>query len=83
MRLTIKRLRNVVSEAITASTAYLKREQVREQLQEIIIEQVKSGAISSDEDLSDFFKSVDMSVGALKMVPFQVYSSMANPDTKK
>jgi len=77
MRLSIKRLRDVISEGIKASASYLKKERVREQLQAIIVEQVKSGMISSDEDLNDFFKSVEMSVGALKMVPFKVYASMA------
>lgn len=83
MRLTINKLRNVISEIIQASASYLKKERVREQMQALIVEQVKSGTISSDEDLNEFFKSVDMSVSALKMVPFQVYVSMANVNKKK
>ena len=61
--------RIVLDEAIKASKAYMKKELVRQRMQELVTEMVTSGEIKSDAELADFWKSVEMSVLALKMIP--------------
>lgn len=56
---------------VTASPEYMKKEKVRSALQELIEGQVASGDIASDDDLKDFFKTLDMAAKALSNVPFK------------
>lgn len=60
--------RIVLEEAIKATREYMAKELVREQIQQMVQKRVNSGEISTDEQLKDFWKTVDMAVGALKMV---------------
>lgn len=70
---TISLIRQLVSESIGASKSYMKSEKVREEIQNWIIESIKGGKISNDGELTNFFADVDMSVKALKMIPFDVF----------
>lgn len=67
-----------INEVIKASKEFLKKESVREELQELIISQVKSGAISSAKDLAEFFKTLSMASLALQQVPIEVYKKLSN-----
>jgi len=71
-------MRQKINEVIKASKEFLKKENVREELQEMIIEQVRSGAISSSKDLVEFFKTLTMASSALQQVPFEVYKKLSN-----
>lgn len=67
---TKKLRRLVLDEAIRASKDYMKKEQIRQRIQDLATAMVAAGEIKSDAELADFWKTVEMSVGALRMVPF-------------
>lgn len=68
----ISKVRRVVlEEAIKASKDYMKKEQVRQRIQDLAASMVASGEITSEAELADFWKTVEMSATALKMVPFE------------
>jgi len=82
MRITIGRLRQLFATAmeearIAAHPDYMKKEAVREHIQEHVVELVKSGEITSQEELDAFWVTTDMAVKALKGVPFDVWSKMS------
>jgi hypothetical protein len=68
-------LRDFVLEVIKASPDYMKKEAVRERLQELIQRLVDDGSIRSDDELSEFFLSATMALNALKMVPLPVWKN--------
>ena len=86
MKLRLGRLRQIVREAgkIGASADYMKKERVREQLQGLIAGYVASGEITDQKSLEQFIKDVDVSMTALKMIPFEVWQKLsgAKPGVK-
>lgn len=70
-------LQQFISETIKASPAYMKKEKVRQQMQDHVVELVKQGEISTPEELEKHFENVKMSLDALKMVPLDVYQKLA------
>lgn len=62
--------RLVLEETIKASKEYMLKERIREEIQSLVSSRVSSGEISNEEQLRDFWKTVDMAISALKMVPF-------------
>lgn len=58
---------------VAASPAYMKKEQVRSELQGIIERFVADGTISTQDDLNDFFETLAMAGRALKSVPIQAF----------
>lgn len=87
MKLTLGQLRQVVREAgkISASADYMKKERVREMLQQLIADHVASGEVKDQASLEQFIKDVDVSMTALKMIPFEVWQKLggAKPPKKK
>lgn len=75
-------LRKLISEIVRASPEYMKKERTREAIQNVIKGMVSSGEIQNAADLENFFSSADMSLKALKMVPFQVYEKMSGKSTE-
>lgn len=65
-----KMRRIVLDEAIKASKDYMKKEAVRQRIQDLAAAMVSSGEIKSDAELADFWKTAEMSILALKMIPF-------------
>ncbi len=77
MKLNISDLRKIISEELVkASTAYQKKEDVRQELQNVVKKLVANGTIKSNEDLKAFWDIVDMSKNALKMIPIDVWRQM-------
>lgn len=66
-------IRALVSEVVSIPASYLRKELVRMDLQKMISERVKKGEITSEDDLREFFETVDMALKSLKMIPFEVY----------
>jgi len=67
----ISKVRRVVlEEAIKASKDYMKKEQIRQQIQDLAASMIASGEIANETELTDFWRTVEMSVTALRMVPF-------------
>jgi len=70
-------LKEFILEAIKASSSYMKKERVRAELQEMIVASVKSGAITDQKSLDEFFSTLDMAALALKAVPYEAYVQLA------
>ncbi len=68
----ISKIRRVVlEEAIKASKEYMKKEQVRQRIQDLASSMIASGEIASEAELAEFWKTVEMSATALKSVPLE------------
>jgi hypothetical protein len=63
------------SSKVSASETYMKKEVVREKLQALVQEAVASGEIQSQKELDDWWKTVEMSTKALRMVPLMAWQS--------
>jgi hypothetical protein len=76
--------KQLVREAkVSASKDYLAKERVREKLQSLIADHVASGEIADQADLEQFIKDVNVSMTALKMVPFEVWQKLSGVSLKK
>jgi hypothetical protein len=83
MRTTLGRLRREIREAkAAASPEYMKKERVREALQALVAGMVSRGEVTDQATLDEAFGALDMSLGALKMVPFEVWQGMATGGAK-
>lgn len=71
-------LKTFISEIVRASPEYMKKEKTREAIQGVITGMIARGEIQSPTDLENFFGSADMSLKALKMVPFDVYLKLSD-----
>lgn len=60
----------IKSKKITAGSSYMKKERVREQLQGLLQDAINSGEVQSQEELEEWWNTIDMAKNALKMVPF-------------
>lgn len=74
-------LKKFVSEAVEEakvriSDAYKRKEAVRAELQAIVAEKVRSGAIKDQADLDDYVSSMGLAMTALKMIPFDVWRKL-------
>ncbi len=68
----VDKLRRIVlEETIKASREYMAKEKVREDIQRMVVARVASGEIKDEAGLRDFWKTVEMAIGALKMVPVE------------
>lgn len=68
----VDKLRRIVlEETIKASREYMAKEKVREDIQRMVIARVASGEIKDEAGLRDFWKTVEMAISALKMVPVE------------
>ena len=82
-------IRNVIAEVgrspvkVSASQEYMKKENVRQELQDMIAEKVVSGEITDQTQLDEWFKTVTMALNALKMVPIEAYSPKKRARAKK
>lgn len=79
MKIRFDTLKRLIAEVgkISAHPSYMKKEQTREKVQAWIIEAIESGTIFDQKSFDEFVGTVDMSMKALKMVPFDVFKKMA------
>lgn len=77
MKLTVEEIKVTIAEVIKASPEYMKKERVRDHLQKMIVDHVKAGKITTQEDLDGFFGAAEMSLKALKIVPLDVFLTMS------
>lgn len=75
-------VRCIIEAKIAASASYMKKELVREKVQALIVASVADGTIKSAEDLSQFSKDIELSMSALKMIPFEVWQKMSGAQKK-
>ena len=71
MKITEEHLREIIVEEIKASPEFLKKEHVREKLQQLILGELAN--IDSQEKLNDLFATIEMATRALKQVPLEVF----------
>lgn len=70
----ITKLRKIVlEETIKASKEYMAKEKVREDLQRMISSRVSLGEIKDDTELREFWKTLEMAIIALKMIPVDAF----------
>lgn len=79
VKMSLKEVYALIGEVVKASAAYMKKERVRTAFERVIVEEVKSGNIKDQKDLEEFFATAKMSLDALKMVPYDVYTKVAKP----
>lgn len=79
MKLTVRQLRRVIREAkpkkIGASPEYMKKEAIRSSLERMVIRAAAN--MKSEAELKDLFKTFDMALNALKMVPLEAWKKEA------
>lgn len=85
MKLSVGELRRLLGAGIEeakvgASPGYMKKERVREALQQVVVGLVKSGDVSDEASLKELFATADMALKALKMVPIDVWTKIAGDD---
>ena len=66
----------VSNNRVEIGSSYLKKEKVREEIQRIISNHVKNEEITSQEDLDSFVKDLEISLLALKAIPFDVWKKL-------
>lgn len=81
MRITVGQLRALFREGIeeakiAASPDYMKKEKVREELQDLIAARVASGEIPDQNALEQFIKDIHTSMTALKMIPYDTWKKL-------
>ena len=63
----------VPTSKVAISSEYRKKETVRQQLQDLIENSISRGEVTNQGELEELLKTLQMSLEALKMVPFAVY----------
>lgn len=72
-------LRQFVHEVVaSASPEYMKKERIREYLQDHLLELVKNDQIQSDDDLATYFETLKMALEALRAVPLTVWQQIVH-----
>lgn len=70
-------LREFIAEVVKASPSYMKKEELRQTIQDILVNRVNEGTIKNQKDVDSFFADVEMATRALKGVPFDVLKQIA------
>lgn len=87
MRITVGQLRRLFREGmdeakIGASSEYLKKEHIREAIQQLIARSVASGEIQDEASLNRFIEEipqvVTLSLTALKSIPLEIWQKIAS-----
>ena len=78
MKDTINELKKTVfDEVIKQSRGYVLREQLRAELQEIVVARIKNGDINSAEDAEAFVQAMKAATAALETVSFESWKLIA------
>lgn len=73
----MKSLRTYILEVIRASQSYMKKEEIRERLEDLIKTRVANNVITSQDELDQFFDDVNIAARALKGIPFSVFVKLS------
>ena len=81
MKISVGRLRELFQQGmeeakVGASPEYMKKERVREAFQQVIASMVAAGDVQDEKDLQELFNAADLSLKALKMIPFDVWKKL-------
>lgn len=87
MKITVKQLREEVRKAggerIAASDSYMKKEAIRQKLQDLVAGMVAAGEVADQVTLEDAFKTLEMALEALKHVPIAAWQQMSGGSAKR
>ena len=72
----MKVLKRFIQEAISAGSDYMAKEKVRESIQNLLIDAVKSGGIKSQNELDEWWKTIEISIKSLRLIPFTIIKRM-------
>lgn len=71
-------MKDLVKEAkVSASSEYQKKEKLREGIQNVFADLVKSKVISSQKEFDILVNDVDMIMKTLKLIPYEVWEKLA------
>lgn len=73
----------IMESKVAASASYMKKEEVRQSLQNLVSQKISSGEISDQESLDEWFATAEMSLKALKMVPLVAYQTTPAKKVKR
>lgn len=77
-------LKRYITEAMHgAGKDYLRKEAIKDVIQDALAERVASGEISDQAALDEFFATVDMAVRALRVIPLDVWRMTAGAALNK
>lgn len=76
MKLSGRDLKSIIKEALGASQKYLRKERIREEIQQRIIDAIRKGEIHDNDSLVDYFNTIEIAVKALKMIPYDVFNKL-------
>jgi len=91
MKINAKQLRDIIQEVLMevpvvkkvqpakkmgAGRNYMKKEMIREKIQDLLQDAVGSGNVMTQADLDDWFATADMALKALQSVPIDVYRTI-------
>lgn len=72
----MRELRNYIGEVIrkkiSAGSDYMVKERVRESIQNLLLTTIKGGEVKSQEELDEWWKTVEISIASLRLIPFEV-----------
>ena len=66
-------LKCYITEAIAMGSQYQRKEELRQRLQDMLEEAIDHGEIRSQEQLADWWNTIDMASGALRGVPYEIW----------
>lgn len=69
-------LRKFITETISAGSDYMVKEKVRESIQNLLVGVVASGRVKSQEELDEWWKTVEISIKSLRLIPFEIVKRM-------
>lgn len=62
---------------ISASSEYMKKEVVRQQIQDLVASKVSSREIADQAQLEEWFRSALLAITSLKMIPLEGYIALS------
>lgn len=65
-----------MQEIVKASPKYAEKEDVRSKVQAIVQHAVSGGSVTSQAELNELFATFDMSLRALRGVPYEVWTKL-------
>jgi hypothetical protein len=61
---------------VSASNAYMEKEAIRQVLYDFLVERIAVKKISTQDELTDFWKTLDMASRALRAIPYDTFTKV-------
>jgi nickel-dependent lactate racemase len=70
----------LIEQTISATPEYLKKEKIRQELQDVIVSRVASGDIKNEKELAGVVNDMHIAMTALKMIPLVAWKRLAKSE---